>query len=261
MPKITPQTNQSKHKGHIAHKSRPSTALLIGATGRIGKLLTPCLAATYDTLIIIARQPPEVFAKNMQFFALADFDNLGQTVEHLDIDASADAFCCLWHDMDDTDIQHKVCYDYPLDFAKACHAKGVQRFFLLSTHKAHLKSRKTDKAFSAKLEKAISSLGFATFISFRPDIITPERLHKGNLSFATLEQNARHLFDTAILQKHALDPKDIAASMAQAADNCHKNPHYPYDKPNSKLRFWHKKPTMHIISHKQMLADALARLV
>ena len=119
-------------------------AIVIGATGLVGKKLVSQLNLMYDSLIIVARKPPKHMSAQMQFYQLGDFNNLEETLGNISIGPDTDAFSCLGTTKkqagSDEDFK-RIDYDYNLNFAKACHQKGVQRFFILSALGADANSR------------------------------------------------------------------------------------------------------------------------
>ncbi len=137
-------------------------AIIIGATGRIGQTLVRELSSLYATVIVISRTPPKYISENTHVYTLSDFDNLQQTLSATSLDAETDAFCCLSakHDETSPEALEKIYHSYPKAFAKACHDKGVRRFFFaVHDRKIHLCRHIAPRIDHARLANADGVFG------------------------------------------------------------------------------------------------------
>lgn len=228
-------------------------AIIIGATGLVGRQLVKQLRQMYDSLIIVARKPPKHLDSQMQFYQLGDFNNLKEVISSIDIDASTDAFTCLGTTKKQAGSEEafkQVDYEYNFQFAKLCRDKGVERFYLLSALGADTNSRFFYNRVKAELEQAVTELGFSELIIFRPSLLLGK--HKGRL----LENSAQVAFKIVSplvpksLSSHPIEAHRVAAAMALSAQQVYDRHKYVDDFLENKARA--NKVT--IIENKQMLA-------
>jgi len=150
------------------------TALIVGASGLIGKHLTQKLLASnyYEKVSVIVRKPINIIHPKLEQIVM-DFDNL---------DASKimaeDIFCCLGTTMKQAsskDAFYNVDFTYPLNFAKAGLANGAKQFLFVSSMGADEKSMVYYSRVKGEIEKALSDLHFPTLLIFRPSMLEGER--------------------------------------------------------------------------------------
>lgn len=195
-------------------------AVLIGASGRVGKALTQELAALYDTLIIITRTQPNTISENTHIYHVQNFDVLSDTIASMPIGLDTDVFSCLSiakKDATSSDEFHQVNVSFNLAFAKACHDKGVKRFFYLSKMGADKAKGDVELVAKSDVESYLSSLNFGDVVFFRLHKLTPAKeklsiksLARFGMYFAKTTLNTMISFD----KKERLTPKRVAAAMA-----------------------------------------------
>ncbi|WP_350558731.1 NAD-dependent epimerase/dehydratase family protein [Psychrobacter sp. CAL346-MNA-CIBAN-0220] len=223
-------------------------AIVIGATGLVGQHLIKQLTEFYDTLIVIARRPPRYINASMRFYQINDFDNLAEVFTSVGADRTADAFSCLGttkKQAGSDEAFRKVDHDYNVNFAKLCHDKGIENFFLLSSTNADSNSRFLYNRVKAETEKSIMALGFAQLVIFRPSLLLGK--HKGR-PFESISQKAFQLILPLVsesLPLHPISAKRVASAMAMTA-------HDVYER--SKFRAEVITTNTDIIENKQMLA-------
>ncbi|SUD90422.1 NAD(P)H-binding protein [Psychrobacter phenylpyruvicus] len=197
-------------------------AIVIGATGLVGKKLVSQLNIMYDSLIIVARKPPKHMSAQMQFYQLGDFNNLEETLANISIGPDTDAFSCLGttkKQAGSDEAFKQVDYDYNLNFAKFCHDKGVQRFFILSALGADTKSRFFYNRVKGELEKALAEIGFNELVIFQPSLLLGK--HKGRVLENTA-QSAFKLISPLVpktMRTRPIEAERVAAVMAMMAQN------------------------------------------
>jgi uncharacterized protein YbjT (DUF2867 family) len=108
------------------------TALIVGASGLIGKHLTQKLLASnyYEKVSVIVRKPINIIHPKLEQIVM-DFDNLDATKI-----LAEDIFCCLGTTMKQAgskDAFYKVDFTYPLNFAKEGFANGAKQFLFVSS--------------------------------------------------------------------------------------------------------------------------------
>ena len=223
-------------------------AIVIGATGLVGQHLIKQLSELYDTLIVIARRPPRYINNSMRFYQVNDFDNLAEVFSSVGADKTTDAFSCLGttkKQAGSDEAFRKVDHDYNLRFAKLCHDKGVENFFLLSSANADNNSRFLYNRVKAETEQSIMELRFAQLIIFRPSLLLGK--HKGR-PLESISQKAFQLIAPLVsesLPLHPISAKRVAIAMAMMA-------HDVYER--SKFRSEPTPNAIDIIENKQMLA-------
>ena len=228
-------------------------AIVIGATGLVGQYLVKQLSELYDTLIVLARRPPRYINASMRFYQINDFDNLTEVFASVGVDQTTDAFSCLGttkKQAGSDEAFRKVDYDYNVTFAKLCHDKGVNNFFLLSSMNAQTDSRFLYNRVKAETEQAIMALDFAQLVIFRPSLLLGK--HKGR-PLESISQKAFQLispFVSESLPLHPISAERVAIVMAVMANDSYER------------RKYHSEPlsaSTVIIENKQMLAMTRAK--
>lgn len=215
MNSMDTKNTEKVFKRETAMRGQKRTAIVIGATGLVGKQLIAQLSGIYDCLIIIARTQPKHISSNMQVYQLNNFDNLSEVMSSISSQSIYDAFSCLGttkKQAGSEDAFKHIDYDYNLDFATLCHTKGVKRFYLLSAMGADASSRFFYNRVKGELENAISQLGFEEVYIFRPSLLLGK--HKGR----PLETAAQLLYKAvAPMVPSSLSAKPISAIRVAAA--------------------------------------------
>lgn len=200
------------------------TALIIGATGLVGRALLQQLASLYQKVIIIARSQPKGLDEAMHFYQLKDFNRLADFLSGLSLDANVDAFSCLGTTIKqagDEDSFRDIDYGYNLAFAQACHDKGIQRFFLLSAMGADTKSRFFYNRVKGELEEAVRDIGFEALAIFRPSLLLGKHEHR---PMESLVQTTYKLIKPLVPKRLSMRPIEaerVAIAMALVANNWH----------------------------------------
>lgn len=202
------------------------TAIIIGATGLVGRSLLMQLASLYQKVIVIARRQPKGMDDSMHFYQLKDFSQLSDFIDSLSLDASVDAFSCLGTTLKQAgsdDNFRQVDFDFNLAFAKACRDKGVGHFFLLSAMGADSGSRFFYNRVKGELEEAITALNFEQLAIFRPSLLLGKHDKR---PMETLAQTAYKLLKPIVPKKLPIRPIEaerVAMAMALVANNWHIN--------------------------------------
>jgi nucleoside-diphosphate-sugar epimerase len=150
------------------------TALILGASGLIGKHLTQKLLTSnfYEKVSVIVRKPLNIIHPKLEQIVI-DFDNLDASKVNAD-----DIFCCLGTTMKQAgskDAFYKVDFTYPLNFAKAGLANGAKQFLVVSSMGADKKSMVYYSRVKGEIENALSDLNYPTLIILRPSMLAGER--------------------------------------------------------------------------------------
>ncbi|GAB3763790.1 oxidoreductase [Spirosoma pomorum] len=150
------------------------TALVIGATGLVGNLLTHQLVDSpiYDKVKVLVRkslpwQHPRL--QEVQF----DFDHPNGLVTQAD-----DIFCCLGTTIKKAGSQEafkKVDYQYPLDIARLGLANGARQFAIVTAMGADSKSMFFYNRVKGDVERDLAALNYPTLLIFRPSLLMGNR--------------------------------------------------------------------------------------
>ena len=150
------------------------TALVIGATGLIGKSLTIKLLENkfYAKVKILVRKKIDLLHPNLEQIVV-DFDDLDTSKIVAD-----DVFCCLGTTMKVAGSKpafYKVDFTYPLVVAKAALENGAKQYLIVTSMGADSKSMIYYNRVKGEIEKALSDLHYPTLLIFRPSILLGER--------------------------------------------------------------------------------------
>lgn len=150
------------------------TALVIGATGLIGKSLTIKLLENkfYAKVKILVRKKIDLLHPNLEQIVV-DFDDLDTSKIVAD-----DVFCCLGTTMKVAGSKpafYKVDFTYPLVVAKAALENGAKQYLIVTSMGADPKSMIYYNRVKGEIEKALSDLHYPTLLIFRPSILLGER--------------------------------------------------------------------------------------
>ncbi|WP_460949598.1 oxidoreductase [Spirosoma daeguense] len=154
--------------------SMHKTALVVGATGLIGDLLTHYLVDSpiYEKVKVLVRkslnwQHPRL--QEIQF----DFDHPNGLLTQAD-----DIFCCLGTTIKKAgskDAFRKVDYQYPLEIAKLGLANGAQQFAIVTSLGADPDSSIFYNRVKGEIERDLTALNYPTLHIFRPSILLGNR--------------------------------------------------------------------------------------
>lgn len=152
------------------------TALVVGASGLIGKHLTQKLLASqyYNKVTIIVRKKLTIEHQKLEQLVM-DFDKIDTSKIIAD-----DIFCCLGTTMKQAGSKeafYNVDFTYPLNFAKAGLANGTKQFLIITAMGADEKSWIYYNRVKGVIEKALSDLRYPTLIILRPSMLAGEREH------------------------------------------------------------------------------------
>lgn len=153
-------------------------ALVIGATGLIGRHLTEQLADSghYSRVIALVRRETAWSHSNIENIVLPDFAQLASRVQLLDLQ-HADAFSALGSTIKQAGSQarfRQIDYGYNLAFAQACHQAGAQHFLLVSALGADEGAMGFYNRVKGELERDIRALNFDQLSIFQPSLLLGE---------------------------------------------------------------------------------------
>lgn len=152
------------------------TAIVIGATGVVGKEVVKALASTDEISEIITFTRREYdFQSSKVINYVIDFD---QIEEHADLIRGEYIFSCLGTTKaiaGSIENQKKVDVGYQLQFAKLAQTNGVHHYHLVSSAGADSSSSNAYLQMKGELEQEIRLLDFASRTFYRPSLLVGER--------------------------------------------------------------------------------------
>lgn len=187
------------------------TALVLGATGLIGDLLTHRLVDSpfYEKVKVLVRksltwQHPRL--QEIQF----DFDYPNGLVTQAD-----DIFCCLGTTIKKAgskDAFRKVDYHYPLDIARLSLANGARQFAIVTAMGANAESSIFYNRVKGEVERDLTSLNYPTLLIFRPSLLFGNRSE--NRFSERIAAGAMRLFNPLIPAKYkGIEAEKVAKAM------------------------------------------------
>ena len=198
------------------------TAIIIGATGMVGKQVLAGLLASsaYKKVIAVTRKP--IAAQPKLKNLVIDFEHLAEALQKVKAD---EAFCCLG-----TTI--KVDYTYNFEFAHTLKQNGCQHFLLISALGASPKALVFYSRVKGLLEKDITALEYPRFSIFRPSLLIGEREENrlGENISAALFPIISPFLRGGLRAIQPIKGEDVAKEMVAVAQQTQPedNPHFYY---------------------------------
>ncbi|UHG90541.1 oxidoreductase [Spirosoma oryzicola] len=177
----------------------PKTAIVLGATGLIGNLLTHRLINSpfYEKVKVLVRKSLGWQHPRLQEIVF-DFDHPNGLLTQAD-----DIFCCLGTTMKKAgskDAFRKVDYQYPLDVARSGLANGAQQLAIVTSMGADTNSTFFYNRVKGEVERDLTALHYPTLLIFRPSLLLGNR---SETRFGErLAEGAMRLFDPLIPAKY-----------------------------------------------------------
>ncbi|MBK9096532.1 MAG: NAD-dependent epimerase/dehydratase family protein [bacterium] len=155
------------------------TAIVIGATGLIGKSLVNILLADnrYQIIKIFARRSTGINQPKL-IEHLIDFDEIEKWKNLIVGDELFSALGTTIRKAKSTTLQYKVDVTYQYEFAKAASENGVKSYFLVSSSGANVNSKLFYIRIKGELEEKAKLLKFHKIRIFRPSLLLGERDEK-----------------------------------------------------------------------------------
>jgi uncharacterized protein YbjT (DUF2867 family) len=189
------------------------TALVAGATGLIGDLLTHQLveSSTFDRVKVLTRKALTWQHPRLQEI-LFDFDHPNSLLLQAD-----SIFCCLGTTIKKAGSKEafrKVDYQYPLDIARLGLANGAGQFAIVTSMGADSHSSFFYNQVKGDIERDLTALNYPTLLIFRPSLLLGDRPEK-RLG-ERISSGFMRLFAPLIPAKYkAIDASQVANAMLQ----------------------------------------------
>ncbi|MFH1196663.1 MAG: NAD(P)H-binding protein [bacterium] len=155
------------------------TAIVIGATGLIGKNLTRILLddERYSFVKIFVRRSSGVVHPKLEEH-IVDFDEIEKWKGEITGDVLFSAMGTTIKKAGSQAVQYKIDFTYQYEFAKAAAANGVRKYLLVSSIGAGSKSKNFYLKIKGELEDKISELSLKNIMIFQPSLLIGERDEK-----------------------------------------------------------------------------------
>ncbi|MEZ0484564.1 oxidoreductase [Fibrella aquatica] len=199
------------------------TALVIGATGLIGDILTHRLveSADYNRVQVLTRKPLGWQHPRLQEVPF-DFDHPNGLLVRAD-----DIFCCLGTTIKKAgskDAFKKVDYQYPLDIARLGLENGATQFAIVTSMGADASSSIFYNKVKGETERDLTALNYPTLLIFRPSLLLGNRSEK-RLG-ERIGSGVMRLFAPLIPAKYkAIDAEKVANAMLTTMQQQHSGKH------------------------------------
>jgi len=158
-----------------------STAVVIGATGLIGKSLIKQLLidSSFSKITILVRTWDDFSHPKLEVIPV-NFNNLDELSKKLPIGDTI--FCCIGTTQKkvsgDKDAYRKIDFDIPVNIARLGIEKGYRQYVLVSAVGANSQSSNFYLRLKGQVEEAISKLPFEMISIFRPSVLIGKRKEK-----------------------------------------------------------------------------------
>ncbi|MEL7148652.1 MAG: NAD-dependent epimerase/dehydratase family protein, partial [Bacteroidota bacterium] len=153
------------------------TALIIGATGLVGKELTDKILSTddYSQINILTRRATDYEDTRIKEI-IVDFDNMVSVADQLGAD---DVYCCIGTTIKKAGSKEKfvkIDYDYPLEIARLTQASGqMKKYLIVTAIGANPESSIFYNEVKGKLEEDLKKLDLDSLHIFRPSLLLGDR--------------------------------------------------------------------------------------
>jgi len=154
-------------------------AIVIGATGLIGKHLTKLLLENpaYSTVKVFVRRSLNVSEPKLEEH-IVNFDEIDKWRNKISGDELFSAMGTTIKKAGSKEAQYKIDVTYQYEFAKAASENGVKSCFLVSSSGANAKSKVFYMKIKGELEEKVKLLPFTKIRIFRPSLLLGERDEK-----------------------------------------------------------------------------------
>ena len=154
-----------------------STAVIIGATGAVGKEILKEILGTeyYERIYVLGRNSISRLPEDDRLTKIViDFENMRFDTSILD---DADVFAALGTTIKiagSKENQRKIDVDYTVNFAKLCEEK-VRSFNVVSAIGANSKSKNFYNSLKGELEDKLKEMNLRTLRIFQPSLLISKR--------------------------------------------------------------------------------------
>lgn len=204
------------------------TALVVGATGAVGKALVYQLIEdkNYARIVVLSRKPLTIKHHKLTV-VMVNFDNLADYAKEMLAD---DVYCCLGTTIKvagSKEVFYKIDHDYVVDVAKICKQNGAHQFVLVTAMGADANSAIFYNKVKGEVEQHVSALNYDTFITVRPSLLLTNRteFRMGEWVAQLLMKYTRFLYVGPLKRVKAIPVETVAKAMRHFANKGLKGNH------------------------------------
>lgn len=151
-------------------------AIVVGATGLIGKFLVDLLAAEDDiTNVIAVTRRPVTYTSDKVINEVINFDELEKYSHIFQGDILFSALGTTAKKAGTREKQRKVDYGYQLKIAEMAAKNGVRHYLLVSSGGANSSSNNAYSRMKGELDEKVVTLNFERVSIFKPSLLLGER--------------------------------------------------------------------------------------
>lgn len=198
------------------------SALLVGASGLVGRELLDCLlmGQEYSKVSVLVRRPLGLKHPKLEERVIK-FEDLGQYKDYFKVE---DVFCCLGTTIKKARSQEafkKVDVDYPLEMAILSKVVGSERFLIISSMGANPNSSVFYSRMKGLLEQKLTEIGIKSLYIFRPSLLIGNRkeFRVGERVSAFLSKGLSFIFIGSLKKYKPIAAKTVALGMYSAAQS------------------------------------------
>jgi uncharacterized protein YbjT (DUF2867 family) len=153
------------------------TAVIVGATGAVGRQLTPLLVASprFDKVLILHHRPTQYAKLAKVEERVIDFTNIPKPVVDMDVYA---VFCCVGTTQKkagSTEAFQKVDRDIPIALARWAAVHRAATFVGISSIDANAAARSVYLQTKGQMENGVAGAGVSATYILRPSLLDGER--------------------------------------------------------------------------------------
>lgn len=149
-------------------------AIIIGATGLIGKKLVVDFLDKGMAVVIFVRTRPEITHPNLEIHQV-DFNQIDQWAQLIQGDVLCSCLGTTLKKAKSKKNQYKIDYTYQYQVAQAASLNGVKKYILISSIGADPEASTFYLQIKGKLEKDLKELIFESTFVLRPSFLDGER--------------------------------------------------------------------------------------
>ncbi|MEH7114818.1 oxidoreductase [Neobacillus niacini] len=156
--------------------NQKKTALVLGATGLIGKELVKIISENeqYEKIHLLVRRSIEINNERCKTH-IVNFDELHKYSALFQVD---DVYCCLGTTIKKAKTKEafrRVDYEYPIEAAKLAKDNGVETFLIVSAMGADVNSRFFYNRVKGEVEDSLKKMDLPSLHIFRPSLLLGNR--------------------------------------------------------------------------------------
>ena len=206
------------------------TAIVIGATGLIGKQLVKLLIndTDFDKIKVFVRRTIGISNPKIEEYII-DFNNLTSCEDKIKGDVLFSTLGTTIKQAGSKENQYLVDFTYQYEIAKIASDNGVKNYTLVSSSGANPKSKVFYSRIKGELDDAIKRLSFSRIKIFKPSLLIGQRQDK-RIGEKIGEKVLKVVTVIPFLKKYkAIQGKEVAQAMINVENDSNKSPLLTYE--------------------------------